>query len=210
MEKEDLEKAGVGEANFVLLTEQAIRHQVEKYKKWQYKNAALLIVGLVLLFYFADSHIVQSTVSRIGSWGYFGAFLTGIFFVSTFTVAPAVYVLYNLADKLNAFEVAVFAGLGALVGDYLLFRFLKDRVFEELKPVFEKLGGNYLIRIFRTPYFSWFVPLLGAAIIASPFPDELGVSMMGLSKLKNWQFMLLSFVLNAVGIFVVIVLAKAF
>jgi uncharacterized membrane protein YdjX (TVP38/TMEM64 family) len=139
-----------------------------------------------------------------------GAFLVGIFFVSTFTVVPAMYVLYILADKLNPLGVAICAGIGALIGDYLIFRFLKDGVFRELKPIFLKLGGNYLIRIFRTPYFAWLVPFIGAAIIASPFPDEVGVGILGLSKLRVWQFMLLSFILNAAGIFIVVTLAQSF
>ena len=75
----------------------------------------------------------------------------GIFFVSTFTVVPAMYVLYVLADKFNPFEVAVFAGLGALLGDYLIFRFLKDKIFEELKPLMERYSitwnsGRTLLR----------------------------------------------------------------
>jgi len=192
------------------LIQKQLQEQITKYKKWQYKNTTLLILGLIILFYFADSHIVQTTISKIGELGYLGAFLTGIFFVSTFTVVPAMYVLYVLADKLNPLEVAIWAGLGALLGDYLIFRFLKDRIFEELKPIFLKLGGSYLVRIFRTPYFAWFVPLVGAAIIASPFPDEAGIGILGLSKLKNWQFILLSFFLNAAGIFIIVTMAQSF
>lgn len=190
------------------LLDKQIQEQIKKYKKWQYKNTALLILGLLIFFYFAESHVVQNTISTIGNWGYVGTFLVGILFVSTFTVVPAMYVLYALADEFNPIEVAIFAGLGALLGDYLIFRFIKDKVFDELKPIFKALGGNYLIRIFRTPYFAWFVPLVGAAIIASPLPDEAGVGILGLSRLKNWQFMLLSFILNAAGIFIIVTLAR--
>lgn len=187
-----------------------IKEQIARYRKWQYKNTALLILGLGLFIYFADSHLVQNVINQIGSLGYFGAFIAGIFFVSTFTVVPATYVLYVLADQLNPLEVAIFAGFGALAGDYFIFRFFKDKIFSELKPIFLKLGGNYLIRIFRTPYFAWFVPLVGAAIIASPLPDEAGIGILGISKLKNWQFMLLSFFLNATGILLIILATKSF
>ena len=192
------------------LIQKQLQEQIDKYKKWQYKNTALLFLGLLIFFYFAESHVVQNTISTIGNWGYIGAFLVGILFVSTFTVIPAMYVLYALAETLNPVEVAIFAGLGALLGDYLIFRFLKDKVFDELKPIFLKLGGSYLVRVFRTPYFAWLVPLVGATIIASPFPDEVGVGILGLSKLKNWQFMLLSFLLNTTGIFIIVTLAKSF
>jgi hypothetical protein len=39
-------------------------------------------------------------------------------------------------------------------------------------------------------------------IIASPFPDELGLMLMGLSKTNTKVFILLSFVLNFIGILV--------
>lgn len=186
-----------------------IDYPVNKYRGWKYKNTAFLIISLLLLIYFADSHVVRKTIEMIGSFGYLGAIVTGIFFVSTFTVVPAMVVLYNLAANLNPFLVAVLAGFGAVLGDYLIFRFLKDKVFEELKPLFYRLKGGYLIKIFRTPYFAWLTPLVGAAIIASPLPDEMGVGILGVSKMKNWQFLLLSFFLNATGIFIVVVIAKS-
>lgn len=193
------------------LTEDFILEQVKKYRRWQYKNTAFLVFGLVIFIYFAESHIVQNFISTIGNWGYLGALIVGMLFVSTFTVVPAMFVLYILADKLNPYEVAAFAGLGSLIGDYLIFRFLRNKVFEELKPIFLKLGGSYITRMFRTPYFAWLVPLIGAAIIAyPPLPDEVGIGLLGVSKLKNWQFMLLSFTLNAIGIFLIIILAKSF
>lgn len=179
------------------------------YKNWQYKNTSLLIFSLVLFFYFADSAAVKQFIDGLGALGYFGAFITGIFFVSTFTVAPAAVVLFHLADHLNPFEVAILAGLGGVVGDYIIFRFFKDRVFEELKPLFDRLGGSRISELLQTPYFAWFLPVLGATIIASPLPDELGVGILGISKMKRWQFLILSFFLNAVGIFIVVTLARS-
>jgi len=188
----------------------AIKYPIDKYRGWQYKNTFLLIVGLVILIYFADSNIVQKSISVVGNWGFFGAFVVGIFFVSAFTVAPAMFVLYGLADKLNPLGVAVLAGIGAVIGDYLIFRFLKDRIFEELEPLFDKMGGSLIKKLFFTPYFIWLVPFFGAFIIASPLPDEAGISLLGLSKIKNWQFLLLSFILNATGIFIIVTIARAF
>jgi uncharacterized membrane protein YdjX (TVP38/TMEM64 family) len=52
--------------------------------------------------------------------------------------------------------------------------------------------------------------VLGAIIIASPLPDEMGVGLMGISKLKTSQFILLSFVLNAIGIFIVVTAGSLF
>ncbi len=178
-------------------------------KNWKYKNTTFLIVSLVVFFYFADSAPVKDFINSLGSLGYLGAFITGVFFVSTFTVAPAAVVLFHLADHLNPFEVAILAGLGAVVGDYIIFRFFKDNVIDELKPLFNRWGGTRISELLRTPYFAWLLPVIGAAIIASPLPDELGVGILGISKMKPWKFLVLSFFLNAIGIFIIVTLARS-
>ncbi len=90
----------------------------------------------------------------------------------------------------------------------LYFAFLRNRVFEEIGPIFNKLGGSFVKKIFHTPYFIWLMPLIGAFIIASPLPDEAGITMLGMSKIKNWQFILVTFLLNSAGIFLVILAAR--
>ena len=183
---------------------------MEQWKNWQYKNTTLLILSLVLLFVLSQQPTFKSFVSYIGNFGYIGAFIAGAFFVSIFTVAPSALVLFFIAETLNPFGVAIFAGAGAVIGDYLIFRFLRDRVFNELKPMFLKNGGNILVKLFKTPYFIWLLPLVGAFIIASPFPDEVGIGLLGASKLKSWQFISLSLILNSIGIFLVIITARSF
>ena len=180
-----------------------------RYREWKYKNTTFLVVSLLIFFFFADSMIIRQFINNVGSLGYLGAFITGIFFVSTFTVAPAAVVLFHLAGHLNPFEVAILAGLGAVVGDYIIFRFLKDRVFEELRPLFNRWGGTQISELLHTPYFAWLLPVIGATIIASPLPDELGVGILGIAKMKHWQFLILSFFLNTAGVFVIVTLARS-
>lgn len=174
------------------------------WKHWRYKNTILLIVSLFAIFLLSKTPALDEFIRSIGDLGYVGAFITGIFFVSTFTVIPASIVLFHLAEYLHPAEVAILAGLGAMLGDYILYRFLKDRLFDELRPVFKKFGHPYLSLLFKSPYFAWLLPIFGAFIIASPLPDEVGVGMLGVSKIKQWQFFALAFVLNAVGIFLIV------
>lgn len=145
---------------------------------------------------------------NLGSLGYLGALVAGVLFVSTFTVATGAVILLVLAQDLSPIAIGIIAGLGAVVGDFLIFRFIKDTLIEEIRPIYENLGGSHIIKtlktIFHTKYFSWAPPVIGALIIASPLPDELGVSMMGFSKIKTYQFLILSFILNFIGIFLVI------
>jgi hypothetical protein len=115
-----------------------------------------------------------------------------------------------LADHLNPFEIAIIAGMGAVVGDYIIFKIVKDKVIDELKPLFDRWGGTKVSELLHTPYFAWLLPVIGATIIASPLPDELGVSILGIAKMSRWKFLVLSFFLNAIGIFIVVTLAQSF
>jgi uncharacterized membrane protein YdjX (TVP38/TMEM64 family) len=134
-----------------------------------------------------------------------GAFIAGVLFVSTFTVATGAIILLVLAEKLSALEIGIIAGMGAVFGDYVIFRFIKDNLAEEVKDIYNHIDGNHHVqRLFHTKYFSWTLPVIGAIIIATPFPDEIGVSLMGISKMKTYQFLIISFILNAIGIFLIV------
>ncbi len=179
------------------------------YKQWRYKNTILLGISVVVFLFLANTVSAQNLINQIGEWGYLGAVLTGIFFVMTFTAAPALVVLYKLAESLNIYELSLLAGLGSVLGDFIIFSFFKDKVFIELEPIVTRFANRPFMHIFKTPYFAWLTPVIGAIIIASPLPDELGVTLLSASKMKKWHFVILTFVLNSAGIFVLIAGARA-
>ncbi len=173
---------------------------------WRYHNTILLVASLVLLIFLARAGVLELVTLAISRLGYLGVFCTGIIFVSTFTVVPAGLLLVALSQHFGLFATTLLAGLGATVGDFLIFRFLRDRVFEELKPIFMKLGVRRLADLFATPHFAWLAPVLGAIIIASPLPDEVGIGLLGATKLRTRDFVLLSFSLNTIGIALILIL----
>lgn len=175
---------------------------------WQFANTLLLVVSLIAFFVLASTPAVHGFISTVGHLGYLGALVTGAFFVSTFTVAPAIVVLYSLAHALPPVPLALAAGVGAMLGDFILFKFVRDRLYDEWAPVFSRLSDTPFGQLFASPFFAWLTPVIGALIIASPFPDEVGVGMLGLSKLESWKMLLITFVLNAVGIFFVVLAAN--
>lgn len=177
------------------------------WKRWPYKNTTFLILSLISFFFFIETSVIQNFIKLIGDLGYVGSFISGILFVSTFTVVPASVILFDIAKILNPYLVAISAGIGGVIGDYILFRYLQDRIFDELKPLFKRHGQSVFDIIFSTPFFAWIIPIVGAIIIASPFPDEVGISLMGLSRIKKWQFLLVTFFLNSIGIFIIITIA---
>jgi uncharacterized membrane protein YdjX (TVP38/TMEM64 family) len=172
---------------------------------WKYKNLTFLLLSLVLAYFVLRNENLHSYLLHLGNFGYLGAFLAGILFVSTFTVATGAIILLVLAESLSPIEIGIIAGLGAVVGDFAIFRFVKDDLAREIKQIYNLLNKNHhFSKVLHTKYFSWTLPVVGAIIIASPLPDEIGVSLMGISKLKTYQFFLVSFILNAIGIFLVV------
>lgn len=181
----------------------------KKWRHWRYKNTSLLLLSFICIYYLTSTDTVKELVIGLGSTGYIGAFIMGIFFVSVFTAVPAGVVLFSIADTLHPLEVAVLAGAGGVVGDLVLFRYMKNTVFEELKPLFTKLTTHRLTKLFYTPYFAFLMPMVGILFIASPGPDEVGIGLLGLSNIKQWQFMLVTFVLNSIGILTIVMLARS-
>ena len=95
-----------------------------------------------------------------------------------------------------------------MIGDLIIFRFVKDRVSEHLSYLIKVSKTERIVSIFKLKLFRWIIPFVGALVIASPLPDEIGVAMLGLSKMKNSYFILLSFLLNSAGILIIGLIAK--
>lgn len=180
------------------------------WKKWRYKNLTLLLISIILAMFLSLYEPFHMFLLNLGALGYLGAFVAGILFVSTFTVATGAIILLVLAERLSPVEIGIIAGLGAVVGDFIIFRFIKNNLAREIRNIYDHIDGDHhLQKVFHSKYFSWTLPVIGAIIIATPFPDEIGISLMGISKMKSYQFLAISFILNAVGIFL-IVSASAF
>lgn len=177
---------------------------MQALKSFRYKNLALIFLGIISAFFLSKSADFHQFLLQIGDFGYLGVFLAGMLFVSTFTVATGAVILFILAETLSPLEIGIIAAFGAVIGDFTIFKFVKDNLISEIEPIYEHFGGNHLTKILHTKYFSWTIPVFGAIIIASPLPDEIGVSLMGIAKMKTYQFMILSFILNAVGIFLIV------
>lgn len=183
---------------------------MERIRSFRYHNLTLLVLSCLAVYLLAKQPQVTRLLQSLGEYSYLGAFIGGILFVSTFTVALGVLILSTLAVTMSPVEIGIIAGAGAVVGDTLIFHFVRDNLLAEIEPIYDKLGGNHLTKLLHTRYFSWTVPVVGAAIIASPLPDEIGVTMLGIAKMKTRTFLLLSFVLNTAGIMFILTASSLF
>lgn len=166
--------------------------------------ALSIIVALLLL----RTDILKDIIDSTKSFEILGSFIAGLFFTSVFTTAPAIVALAEISKLTPLWEVAVVGALGSAIGDCIIFRFIRDEFAEHIIEILShKKEGRKVRAIFhalsKIRIFRWFTFLVGGLIIASPLPDELGISILGFSKMKLSWFIPISFFFNCLGIVII-------
>ena len=173
------------------------------------KDVAIIALSVLIAVILVKTGVFINILASSKKLELFGSFIAGMFFTSVFTAAPATVVLAQIAQVNSVFLVAFFGGIGAMVGDLVIFRFIKNRLSEDILYLLKKSKSERMLSIFRLRIFRWSIAFLGALVIASPLPDELGLMMLGFSKIKTSLFIPISFLLNSLGILVIGLIAKA-
>ena len=84
-----------------------------------------------------------------------------------------------------------------------------DDILDEVEPLFRKFEGNHLKVLLHSKYFRWSLPVIGALLIVSPLPDEAGISLMDIAGMSTLRFLVLTFCLNSIGIFLIALAANS-
>ena len=149
---------------------------------------------------------VQGFVSSFRELEYLGVFVAGMLFTFGFTTPFAIgfFVVLNPA---NHFFVALVGGLGAVIGDLLIFLIIRFSFMDEFRRLEKtKLISeiNYRIKSNITHKAKLYLLYsLEGLIIASPLPDEAGVIMLvGITKIRPQVMAVISFIFNSLGILV--------
>lgn len=129
-----------------------------------------------------------------------GNFVAGMMFTSVFTVAPSVAAFAEFAKTEPLIPMIFAGGLGAVVGDLLLYLFVRDALSDDIALMVSRRWKRRLGAIFHHPWLRWMTPIVGGIIIASPLPDELGIALMGLTSTRLIVLVPISFSMNALGI----------
>lgn len=171
------------------------------FKNYKYKGLALIFISILLTIFLSKYNLLNEGFFNIRHTPFLGSFIAGILYVSASTAVIGILMLSDLSKTLSPIEIAIIAGLGGAIADFVLFRFFKGDLISEIKPIYNRLGGKHVTKLMYHKYFRWALPVIGALIIASPFPDELGIALMGISRIKTYQFIILAFILDSLGVF---------
>ena len=173
------------------------------------RDLVLIIFSVFIAIILAKTGALQDLITSTLGVRFIGSFIAGIFFTSVFTTAPAIVALGEIAHANSVILTALLGSVGALAGDLIIFKFVKDRLSEHLAELIKHQGGGKRLKaLFKLRYFRWLIFLVGGFIIASPLPDELGVSLLGFSKMKMRFFVALSLGFNFIGILLIGLIAK--
>ncbi|HTK33321.1 MAG TPA: hypothetical protein VL335_02110 [Candidatus Paceibacterota bacterium] len=167
------------------------------------KDLIFVVIGAVIALALSDLGVIGHIVTLFGSEEV-ASFVAGMFFTSVFTIAPASVALGNIASHAPSYIVALWGALGAVCGDLILFYFIRDRFSEDLMNSFGSVFIRHILRSFHVGFFKWISPVLGALIIASPLPDEFGITLLGFAKTRTLALIPISFIGNILGIYIIV------
>lgn len=131
-------------------------------------------------------------------------FLAGIFYTSLLTAPIAMAMLLVIASTNNPILTALVAGVGAAFGDLVIVTFFRRGLAKDVDMISHELHIRRINNFLKKWKLDSITPLLGAIIIASPLPDELGLLLLGASKLKYYQLAILTYALNTAGILLIV------
>lgn len=178
--------------------------------KIKYPKLLLLIFTFIVAYLIFTGKDFSPFHELLLSLGYFGTFLSGIFFAYGFTAAPATAILLILSNEQNIFFAGFIAGFGALIGDLIIFKFIRYSFMDEIKKLSRQKTLNNFNNKIPSLLKKYFIPVLAGFIIASPLPDEVGVSLLASSwSISTKLFSIFSYLLNTTGIFVILIIGSA-
>ena len=175
-----------------------------KLKKLLFK-AVIFILSLSSAWWLVKSGSLNSLIDTILPIRFLSEILAGMFYTSFLTSPIALAMLLILARENNPILTALLAGAGAVLGDFLIVKFFKTEMSSDLKQVSKGLQLQKINGFLQKLKLNFLIPVLGALIIASPFPDELGLLMLGVSHLKYREIAVLTYILNTAGILLIVI-----
>src|SRR3989344_2028688 len=174
------------------------------------QDIAIIVLSVLVAVLLVRMDVLASLLISTAEMRVLGAFIAGMFFTSIFTTAPAIAALAEISFLQGMFATALFGAMGSVVGDLIIFRFIRDRFSEHVSEIVthQNVWRRFHL-LFKRRFFRWITFFVGGFILASPLPDELGIAVLGFSKMRVKYFAILSFIFNFFGILAIGLVARS-
>ena len=179
----------------------------------RYPKITLLIISGILAYLLFTTPAFSAYVSSWENGKYGAALIAGFLFSFGFTTPFAIGLFLTLNTE-NIFFTALIGGAGALLADLLIFKIMRYSFIGEFHRLEKTTPFRMSIRLIKKslPHQIqiYLLYALAGIIIASPLPDEIGVSLLaGLTTIEIQKLAIVSFIMNAFGIFIILLLGNA-
>lgn len=174
-----------------------------KFKRLIFKTA-VFILSLSMAWYIAKGPFLKDLLDAVLPVKFISEFIAGMLYASFFTSPISLAMVAVLSKGNNPVAVALIAGFGAAFSDLLIVRFFRF-VSKDLEIVSGQMWLKKISFFLAKWKIEFLIPAIGAFIVASPLPDEMGLIMLGASKLKYYQLAILTYLLNTAGILLIVV-----
>ena len=181
---------------------------MKKLFKFRYPKLFGLLIAIVAAYFIFSNQTVADYISSLNSFGYIGVFIAGVFFTFGFTT-PFATGFFIILNPENIWLAALLGGFGAMLMDLFIFSMIKFSFTDEFEGLENtKMMKELSRRINKTLSHRIKVYLmyaLAGIIIASPLPDEAALILLaGLKRIKVSVLALISFVMNTIGILILL------
>lgn len=167
-------------------------------------KTSIFILSLSLAWWLVKNGYIRGLIDTILPLKLVAEIAAGVFYTSFLTAPISIAMLVILAEQNNPILTAALAGLGAVLGDFLIVKFFREKISSDLKEISKQFHLQKVNGILQKLHLDFLTPLIGAIIVASPLPDELGLMMLGASRLTYREIALLSYILNTAGMLLIV------
>lgn len=143
------------------------------------------------------------------SLGYIGTFIAGFFYAYSFTAAISTSLLLLMSKNQNTLIACVVAASGAILGDVVIFLFVKHTVYNEVYDILHKKVLIKIIKRFPPVLSRYLIYGFCCLFVATPLPTEIGIGILAsMTKISIKKFSVIAYLLNIIVLFLILSAGK--
>lgn len=186
-------------------------NSVRKAKKifsFKYPKLFLLLILIIVAYYIFSRPFISDRLKFFNDLGHFSVFISGALTALGFT-APFGIGLLSKINTENILLAALIGGLGATIMDLFIFKTIKLSFMDEFKKLEKTKVIHEIEKIVKKNrhvlIVHYLLYIFAGIVIATPLPDELGVSMLaGLTTIKPVKLAIIGFFVHTMAIFTIL------
>lgn len=182
--------------------------KAQKLFHFKYPKLFLLVFSIIFAYCIFSHPTINTWMAQLNILSYLGIFIAGLLLAFGFSAPFGVGILIT-AQPENILLATFIAGIGAMISDMIIFKTIKFSFMNEFEQLKKTKTAHFIKKIARMNKSvlirHYFLYIFAGIIIATPLPDEIGVSMLaGLTTVNPKKLAIISFILHSLAIFLIL------